>query len=122
MVEALARLFVGLDVVILLGSFCVHFPALLHKVHLGHVQGRVLLQSFPEESAIVGNIAADAFGLVTPGWVTPAAGAVNVVTGATYATTDELDLQNVRSVIGRQTFHLSSVRFHEEGQRLRDAS
>ena len=86
------------------------------------MQGLVLLQIFQEESAIVGNIAADAFGLVAPGWVTPATGAVNVVTGATYATADELDLQNVRSIIGRQTFHLSSVRFHEESQRLRDAS
>ena len=120
--QALARLFVGLDVVILLGSFCGHFQALLHKVHLDHVQSLVLLQRFPEESAIVGNIAADAFGLVAPGWVTPAAGAVNVVTVSMYATADELDLQNVRSAIGRQTFHLSSVRFHEESQRLRDAS
>ena len=59
---------------------------------------------------IVGNIVAEAIGLVA------------VVTGAAYTTAVELDLQNVRDVIRRQFSHLSSVRVHDESQRLRDAS
>ena len=55
-------------------------------------------------------------------WVTVAANAVHVETGAAYAPAIGLDLQNVRDVVGRQAFNLSSVRFHEERHRLRDAS
>ena len=48
--QALAKLFVRLHVVIfLLGKLCGHFRALHHKVHLDHAQGLVQLQGFSRE-------------------------------------------------------------------------
>merc|ERR1719284_1185027 len=48
--QALAKLFIELLVVILLlGNFCKHLQALLHKVLLDHTQDLVLLQSLPRD-------------------------------------------------------------------------